>query len=219
MKGIVSYLKRKITSLWMPYVKWNVLFIFLNNIFVKNYLYSDNYLTINEMVIGILKAFCFKGGSLFASAFWFVRTLFLVELLFATFLFVCSKAKSLQDNQMIASVILAIVSLTSAYILAVKEISLFDLAPVFIGTFLFILGYLIKKLNLITYSCGKVCVISFLVLLILSPNGRVLLNENQFTNPVYIFLTSISGWYLLYGIKSLRRTHWLLWHCIFYFLK
>lgn len=200
IKGIVSYFKRKLTSLWLPYVKWNVLFICLNNIFVKNYLYSGNYLTINEMVIGILKVFCFKGGSLFASAFWFVRTLFLVELLFATFLFICSKSKYLKNNQMIASVIFAIVSLASAYILSVKEISLFDLAPVFIGTFLFVLGYLIKKLNLITYSGEKVCVISFFVLLILSPHGRVLLNENKFTNPVYIFLTSVSGWYLLHGI-------------------
>ena len=200
IKGIASYFKRKLTSLWLPYVKWNVLFIFLNNIFVESHLYPGNCLTINEMVIGILKVFCFKGGSLFASAFWFVRTLFFVELIFATFVFVCSKLKYLKDILIITSAVLAMVSLTIAYILSIKKISLFDLASVFIGTFLFILGYLIKKLNLITYSSGKVCVISFLVLLVLSPNGRVLLNENQFTNPMYIFLTSISGWYLLHGI-------------------
>lgn len=200
IKGMASYLKRKITSLWLPYVKWNVLFIVLNNVFVETHLYLNDCLTINEIVIGILKIICFKGGSLFASAFWFVRTLFFVEVLFAVFLFVCFQVSKLKNNQIIASITLAIVSLTIAYVLSIKEINLFDLAPVFIGIFLFILGYLIKKLNLIVFSCGKVCIVSFLVLLILSPKGRVLLNENQFTNPIYIFLTAISGWYLLHGI-------------------
>lgn len=200
INGIIDYIKKKIRSLWLPYIKWNALFILMNNLFVITHLYYDNYLKISDIIIGLAKLLCFKGGSLFASAFWFVRTLFLVEVLFALFVFVCSKLKHIKENQMVANGIFAIVYLMIAYILSVKEINLCDLAPVFIGSFLFVLGYFIKKLNLMKYSGKWACVIAFLVLLALSPNGRVLLNENQFTTPLYIFLTSISGWYFLYGI-------------------
>lgn len=53
-------------------------------------------------------------------------------------------------------------------------------------------------------------VISFVFLYILGKFGSVSLNINSYTNPLFLILTSLSGWFVLYGMSALIKNFTLL---------
>lgn len=220
-KEFQKFFFRKIKSLWMPYVVWNTVFLALQNFFLKINFYTNNlkvltysgsstqdYITWRDFIIRFIKILFLKNGTVFTSAFWFIRVLFVVEIMFAVIILAL---KSIRIRDKVAEIImglLAILSLVIGYFFSVKHISLMDFAPCFVGFNLFWLGTLMKNRFFSRCIGRRISIfVTFIVLAFLNTKGIILLNKNQFTNPIFLICSSICGWIFLYGIsKELNKS-------------
>lgn len=80
LKDNTLFVKKRIKGLYIPYVKWMILFILLHNIFCKlNILDSQSvgYYSVGQIIEKILRTvFTFVGGEQLLGGFWFLRELF-----------------------------------------------------------------------------------------------------------------------------------------------
>ena len=79
-EAVYSFAKKKISGLYMPYIKWALVFVFLHNVFYAMHFYTEPY-----SFTGFLKA---VGLTLFLSTpedllgpYWFLKNLFAVAIL------------------------------------------------------------------------------------------------------------------------------------------
>ena len=86
------YIWKRIKTLYFPFVKYGLLFLLLHNFFSMLGLYKD-YLTIREMLKEGLSIFEFFGFEPLLGVFWFLKSLFVVNIVFASILSFSSKIK------------------------------------------------------------------------------------------------------------------------------
>lgn len=215
-KAIKNFFFRKVKSLWVPYVVWNIVFLVAQNLFLKMNFYTDNpeilvysgsstqnYINLKEFTINVVKIMLFKSGTLFTSAFWFIRTLFVVEIIFALLIYLLNDLpiKENVKNAIIGGI--AVTFLMIGYLLSVKHIKLMDFSTCFVGVTLFWLGTVMKKQRFILLTERKGFVMAaFVGLVFLNMHGVILINKNEFTNPLFLLCSSICGWILIFGISQ-----------------
>ena len=104
--NVGNYIKKKICSLYIPYVMVNAVYIFLNNFFVKIGIYSNvselsggiqliDYIGVKDTMVELIKTIFFLSGNhvQLAGAFWFIRCLFVVNILHCIVAFIGKKTK------------------------------------------------------------------------------------------------------------------------------
>ena len=99
IKGMQKYIRKKIRTLYIPYILYTSIFIIFNNIFLKLNIYTDNVKFLEEkisqgyatlgtkydlitIIKNILYAAVFRGGTQLTGASWFFQTLFMVLILY-----------------------------------------------------------------------------------------------------------------------------------------
>jgi len=93
-KAAIQFLKKRIKGLYVPFVKWSVLFLLLHNLLMSVGIYNtsygyeggSSYYTLSEMVhklIGIL--FTMHDYEELLGGFWFIRALFVSSILIVVF--------------------------------------------------------------------------------------------------------------------------------------
>lgn len=111
VNNIFWQVKHLIKTLWIPYVLWNVAFLFLNNYLCSTGLYICNiqeyeqamgkinvgmlhsYYSIKQIFIESGKILLFMGGTELGGASWFFRVLFFAEILFSVVQYLFNKIK------------------------------------------------------------------------------------------------------------------------------
>lgn len=198
-EGLKKFFCRKIKTLWLPYVFWNTAFLAMQNGFLKIHFYTCNpavlnysgssiqdYITIKQFFTKFAKILLFKSGTLFTSAFWFIRALFIVEITFAVLTYVLSRIEWKKNFSDTIMGVISILSLLFGYFLSLEHIQLLDLSNCFVGFTLFWLGTIMRKQNITSITEKKpFIVLAFIVLLFLNTQGVILLNQNEFTNPAF----------------------------------
>lgn len=215
-EGLKKFFCRKIKTLWLPYVFWNTAFLAMQNVFLKIHLYTCNpavlnysgssiqdYITIKQFFTKFAKILLFKSGTLFTSAFWFIRALFIVEITFAVLTYVLSRIEWKKNFSDTIMGIISILSLLFGYFLSLEHIQLLDFSNCFVGFTLFWLGTMMRKQNITSITEKKpFIVLAFIVLLFLNTQGVILLNQNEFTNPAFLICSALSGWIFILGIAK-----------------
>ncbi len=101
-KNIFKYIIKKIKSLYIPFILFELLFVFLRNILIDLHIYDDFHLskiTSFGDCIPIVKniiTFNFTGDSMLG-AIWFIRALFYVTILYALFNIIYKKLDSKEN--------------------------------------------------------------------------------------------------------------------------
>lgn len=102
IKTYIQFVKRKMKTLYLPYVIANYIFTLLNNSFLKMGIYTNNpelfkwvpanygyelntMLSYKDTLSHLVKVTCFFGDTQMGGAMWFLRTLFLVSILYGAF--------------------------------------------------------------------------------------------------------------------------------------
>lgn len=215
-EGLKKFFCRKIKTLWLPYVFWNTAFLAMQNGFLKIHFYTCNpavlnysgssiqdYITIKQFFTKFAKILLFKSGTLFTSAFWFIRALFIVEITFAVLTYVLSRIEWKKNFSDTIMGVISILSLLFGYFLSLEHIQLLDLSNCFVGFTLFWLGTMMRKQNITSITEKKpFIVLAFIVLLFLNTQGVILLNQNEFTNPTFLICSALSGWIFILGIAK-----------------
>lgn len=88
----VILIKKRIKTLWWPYVKYGLLFLLLHNVFYLCLFYENPY-TIAETIQNSCKLVFLLGHEELIGGFWFIRYLFYGLIMAILLLFVCKKMR------------------------------------------------------------------------------------------------------------------------------
>lgn len=222
IKGMQKYIRKKIRTLYIPYILYTSIFIIFNNIFLKLNIYTDNVKFLEEkisqgyatlgtkydlitIIKNILYAAVFRGGTQLTGASWFFQTLFMVLILYTIVeFFLC---KLLQKDCVIKiQTFFAGFSLILGWICQIKGWYFFiGLNRVFTVYSLIHLGVLIKRYSIMEKILSRVKQEilfsgSLFILLCGYHRGYISLDGNNIENPIFFLVMSIAGWLMLYSI-------------------
>lgn len=228
LASLWNFIKKKLKGLWLPYVGFNSAFILLNNVFIHWNIYTDNpafvnnnflekeYVTLAESY-GISRTFkelvkviLFQGGTQLGGALWFFNTLFFLLIGYILIQFILNHIWSNEKSLTIIQSIIAILFLVAGYYCSVKGISAHGLSRALSYYWLIHFGVLIKKYDLhkkIRLKPIFQVILALLVLLICFYKGNINLAGNEYTNPFYFLIVSISGWFFLYSIATILERY------------
>ena len=197
----VSFIKKRIKSLYIPYIFYCSLFLALNNIFVKINFYSNN-LYIDPIKYGhhFLQILLLNNSQQMAGAMWFVASLFSISILF-----------------------LLISKISISLSLTVRNFNIREYVRFFIVLSLYITGYYFSYIKcklpalldvsfvlLIFYYCGFLyrkyehkiplnlflAIISFFALLFCMKFGFPLIIQRKYINLLFLIFCGLAGTYL-----------------------
>lgn len=219
-KTFFSYFKRKLATLWLPFVIYNAIFLF-----IRPFLFKLNLLTTNHDIINYglfsspsnlwsLKYTCYKLFEIcllrstavnITGAFWFVGTLFYIQILYSIFTLFINYFNSNFSilTHFIIQFFISFIFLTIGWMYKTHT-------PLFILYYsLFHLGLLVRYINIQKYICTSIrkilcTIISFIVikfLLIDTMNFNIDLVTKTFNNPLALIITAFIGWTFCYSLS------------------
>ncbi len=222
VKSVADFLFRKIKTLWFPYVLWNAIFVLLNNFFIKINVYTDNtelleavegtYITLHhnmslkEMLTNIVKSLFFGGGTTMGGAFWFLESLFMVSVAYVVCDFVIKRIAKERNVQLILQAVVSVVTLILGFICYLIEFKTLGIDRMLSYYWLFYVGMLFKETEIhkkiMESHRGLKVMGCFMVLVICGMFGRVYLDNNNYTNPIFFVLVSVMGWVLIEAVAD-----------------
>lgn len=208
-----SLFKKKIKSLWLPYVVYNFIFLLLQNFWLKiGFLTSDkSYFEYEPFLndgfslpidcVGALKVFIkslfFINSRPFVGGLWFLGGLFYVTFLYAIIQFFMRKFR-LERFHIVLSVLFLVFGWLIVKMKLVEGIPLMKhLSIILISEILFCLGtyareyIVLSKLKKSVYWAGLV--FFFLILYVLSIFGTISIAGVNIKNPLFYMVSILSG--------------------------
>lgn len=216
-------LTKRIKSLYIPWLVINFIYICCNNMFIKfniltnnpafleaergNFYGIDRILSVEGFFISLKKAILFQGAQKACGAIWFLATLFLVEIVYWGLEYICRKIGGRNSILIFDMTLLAIYGMSVHFTInEIIDTSGYKLNQVGLSLFIFHLGSKFrdfsktKKLDplfLCFVSLSVMYVINYLKI------GRVNYARGDIKSGVYLFICSMAGWFLLYGISEI----------------
>ena len=205
--------KKRIKSLWVPYVAYNFIFLIMMNIFIKiGFLTSSNmYFTYDPhlsdgfclpiTILGAVKAFIkslfFMNSRPFAGGLWFLGGLFYVTFLYAILQFILKKFK-IEKIHIVFSILLLVLGWLIVKLGYVQTIPfLKQVSIIFISEILFCIGsyireyFIIPRIKIYFYYIGFI--LFFAILCILSTFGSISVASVNIQNPFFYIVSILSG--------------------------
>lgn len=214
-----KFIQRKFKNLWFPYVLWTCIFSLSHNLFLELNIYTNNsllleyttgnhlieYWSITDIIKNICKSFLLHGSTQMGAAFWFIATLMEISILYCIIDSIVKKVCSDKLHEVVQGFI-SVAFLVIGYTLSLKKVECWGLNRVCSFYILFFGGEIIKKyMRRTEENVIAKAVIAFMVLVVCNRFGSISLDQNQYTNPFFLILVSISGWILLYEIAVLIK--------------
>lgn len=192
----IKLLGRRIKSLYLPFVLYNILFIILNNVLslsgaIDRALFAINYTTLKEFAKSLLS---FNAYVNYLGGFWFVKTLFLTTLLFCGISFVLKKIKL--GKELWRAVFILLIYAAEWFILYKKVDISKNLIQAPMALIIFYFGYLYNKYKTKIQLNIKYFLISIAIIIINSRYSSVDMDSLNYGGPVFYILSSLSGIYI-----------------------
>ena len=210
--GLVHFVRRKLVTLWLPFVAANTVFTVCNNLFLRlNILTADariaeipgNSVTAPVSIKDILGRtvhWCvFDGGTQLGGAMWFIQALFQISLLYAVIEVLLQKLLHGGDA-LIPQGLLSGVLLWVGWHCNQAGWNVWGLGIAASCYWMFYLGTVLRRTArsevrpLYRAAAGAA---AFVLLLVLRRFGSVGLAGNGYTNPAFLLLASMAGWVLV----------------------
>ena len=220
-----SYVGKKIKSLYIPYVVFNGIFILLYNLLIRWNIYTDNPQFASPMekkvgwqlwtALNNCLHFNPSGTQQLCGADWFVIILFYITIGFATATFLTNiiKNKALRDILLGST---GVAALLAGFVLQKKNLFLDGYwSPAITGYSLYVLGFFLSKLpaaveQLMQKLKWPIAVLGAAFFYFATRYGSVSLNVNHFTDPLFLILCSLVGWFWLYALGEIVKASKLL---------
>lgn len=196
--NLLTFIKKRVSGLYMPYVKWSLLFLIAHNLFFELNIYNqlwgydgiafEKYDFIQIVKRAVLILFTMDKHEPLLGGFWFLKTLFLSSILVSSLEFLRYK---LSFNEFYIWLFIIIGMLVSKnYDINLPIFG--NTSIIFMGCFYYIIGNYIKKFPHYFYH-GGINLIAFITLILVAILGKSISMFCQLHDlPVYILL-SISG--------------------------
>lgn len=147
---IRSFIRKRVKGLYVPYVKWSLLFLLLHNQFLSWHLYDSEDIvgyTSSDFIDRFLHiVFTMTGHDQLADPFWFFKQLFLASILVYLIEYFMHRINSWLKYFVILFAILALTIVSKYYSWGLPVI--WNLSIVFLSACFFFLGHIYKKVEL-----------------------------------------------------------------------
>ena len=204
--NIIPFIKRKIISLYIPYVVCNTAYfvwylvtpVFFEREICERNLYGVLYETI--------KIFLFRGRCAMSGPTWFLAVLFIVSIGYALVrkILICKiKSDSMRYYLLTLS---AFISLVIGYVLYIVDINLFQIGTIFSSYAAFHLGNMIKYItkerqllerNVMLHTILAIFAGGGLLILLNLSDTEIRLITNTIVNPIYYCFGMLFGWIVI----------------------
>lgn len=164
-KNCKSLILRKIKSLYIPFITWELSFLLLHNLFYLVNIYEDK-INMKEFINKVIQNLTFGGTEQLLGTFWFLISLFTINILFGTSRYIIiHKYNQSEIKYIIFIVILFYIGINTNFprLISVSMVS----------TSIFYIGYLYKKLEDKVIMNPIIAIMSFFVLVINSNKGSI----------------------------------------------
>lgn len=221
-----TYVIGKLKRLYVPFVIVNVLFILLNNLFLRIGFYTadntfldltNSYLItqkttelmdVRTMIIGIINALFWGGGySQLCGVTWFLSSLFMVCVGHMVWEFFISKQSKLFKNRIIVLISTLVVCLVVSFMIKRIGISLPGIITRFFGCYAaYLCGVLFREFNIVKYCNIKLGIIAFIitvVFLFVPIDTSIDLSKSMIGNPFMFVILCFSGFVFCFEIARL----------------
>lgn len=220
VKTTLSTIMGKFRRLWVPFFLWNGIYVLFHNFFLSINIYTDNndilnyipenfvrissYYSVREMLMRIAKGVMFSTNESILAPCWFLKTLFLISVLYASINYICVRVFS--KYTLVIQAVVSILLLVIGYYCSIRSLSYKGIELVASYYCLYYLGYLFGYYKeLYTKWSWKYQLILFFaslfMLLLFKRNGSVELVMNQYINPFHLLGTSFFGWVFVYSVS------------------
>jgi fucose 4-O-acetylase-like acetyltransferase len=205
-------------------VFWTVVFLLLNNVFIRINVYTDNpkivsymrgdegqlagYASAASVCKYSLQALYFGTRTRMGGAFWFLETLMKVSVSYCIVYYLLRNVLRLNTRKAFAvQWMLSVVFLFSGYGCFLLRFNTAGLDRVLSYYILIHSGYTAKKYSLSTKKRSTAAHILILlsacgILLVGSGRGSVALSANSYRNPFFFLVMSFAGWQFLYELAD-----------------
>jgi len=208
-KDPILLIKKRVKSLYLPYIKYGLLFLFLHNLFFRLNIYSDKvgYLdkvshlyTKTEFLKNILSTFAFGTREQLLGVFWFIVSLFTVNILFCFISFFIEryyKEKNEITKESIRFIII-LVCFTIGNLATFYNIKLYRFIDTsLVALSIYYLGYLYKRYEKIITMKLYYTLIALILLLLNSLYGSINVGLNIYLCPTFFLINSLTGIYII----------------------
>lgn len=141
-----SFIKQKIKTLYIPFIKWSLIFLALHNVFYTIHFYSTAY-TMSNYKESLIKIFTLRGTEQLLGGFWFLKELLFASLICMAILLIIKRFNLTEKDKIKKYGSIIISALLFVYLLVVEilNINVGSASRTFLATILFFGGYLFSK--------------------------------------------------------------------------
>ncbi|MCR5598169.1 MAG: acyltransferase family protein [Lachnospiraceae bacterium] len=219
--NLLSFLKKRLLSLWLPYFLWLSICSVLHNVFLNIHIYATEAealeypqyslkvmeaWSIKELITNSLKAAIFHGWEQMAGAMWFVAVLFELSLAYCIGDYMIRRFVG-EKRRIVIQGIVAVLFLGIGFVFAIMDKSILGLERVLSYYSLYFLGNLMREKGIMTKPgiIGKILMIILgtILLAVCGKYASVDLGGNMYKDPIFLIIVSLAGWILLYGISEI----------------
>ena len=204
--NIIELIKKRIKTLYIPFVKYQLVFLFLHNIFYNINVYSNKFntsarlYTVSDFIKNFINAITFGVTEELGSAFWFLVSLFTVNILFAIIRFIVINIFK-EKGEYVCAIVIGVCFVLGSKISLPRYID-----TSLVALLIFYVGYLYnryeEKISMNIYIAST----SLIILIINSNIGEVSMGYNSYTSLSFFIVSFISGIYLtIYISKSIVK--------------
>jgi len=206
--------KKRLRSLYLPFVRFNLLFLLFHNLFFFIFLYSDQVnfngtvvreYTSADLMENAVKILFFKNTEQLVGVLWFLRTLFLVNVVFCLIRF--AGLMLLKRYEQFTAIAVLVLFAIGVLMSLRKDIVSAEMARAFVSLFIFYLGFLYRRSESVVPMKAVFAIGFGALFVLLSSYGTVMLVYVGLVNPAFFVAASILGIYVnIYLAKTIART-------------
>lgn len=206
-KSFFRIVRKKIRSLYVPYLKYMLFFLVLHNLFTEISLlpsyacqgdaFQFGYYSLDEMIMGAIRIIMFSGGEQLGSALWFLRALFIVSVVYS---FIELSVERLTGNHVfnVLSTCSLVVSLLG-WVLSGCNVDLpLNIASAFSCIGVFHLGRCMRHYSINPPPISGA--ISAIVLIVFGQVYSVDISQNLYPSLPLLIVFSVCGWCLVWQL-------------------
>ena len=208
---LTAFLKRRVVPIYKYYLTYELVFYFLKNFFFQIGFYSSAVLygdkiihpvsSLGTVATDVIKIVLCMGREPFCGAFWFFIALIFVTIAYAFIRFIGRKLNNIIDENITVNA-----GVMACFILGCimrYTVNIPRFSPSLTLILFYHLGniYFVNR-ERVNFDNGLICLISFILLLILNHYGYVSMNQNMFTDPIFLIVSSFLGIYMVFYISK-----------------
>lgn len=196
----IKLIERRIKSLYIPFVTYNLFFLFMHNIFINIGVYEDSkYYSLKEIVSRGINILLLSASEPLTGPLWFVSALFVTNIIFVLYKYFTNKFfYKFKEEFLLLLIILTLIVGINTDIKRGVSIGM-------VGLLFYYLGYLYKRNynKIITQFKLSFAIWALIIVVIISRFNQIEMAINNYGNKGLFLVSSILGIYVMFFVGNL----------------